>query len=280
MRKIGAHVSISGGLDKAVKRAQKMGANTIQIFSGSPRSWARKMPNQPMANNFKKLASKNQVSPVFVHSLYLINLATNKPELLKKSQKALEFDLKFCNLIGAQGAIFHLGSHQGRGLESVKDQIVKTCQQVLKNIPGPSQLILENTAPMGGKVGATFEELAYLINKINSDRVKICLDSAHLFTSKYPTSTQAELKKTIKEFTQKIGTNRLVCIHLNDSMEPAQSGKDRHANIGQGHLGLRGIANWLNHPPLKSLPFIIETPGFNNQGPDKKNLDILKGLVD
>ena len=277
-RRIGAHVSVSGGLHLAPQRAFKLGANTMQIFSGSPRGWHRRFPSLQSIKVFKKEVKRYHIHPVFIHSLYLINLGSQNPTLLKNSVEALIYDLRLAAAIGARGTIFHLGSHLGRGFKTVAPQVAQLLSQVLQKTK-VGWLIIEHSARAGGKLGSRFEELRFFLQKLNNPRLKVCLDSCHLFVSGYGLKTRASLNRTLQKFNRLIGLKNLVCFHLNDAAAPFNSGIDRHQNIGQGYIGLDGFRQILNHPQLKHLPFIIETPGFEKSGPDKENIDRLKGLV-
>jgi len=277
--KIGAHVRTAGGVDLAVERAQEMGAETIQIFSGAPQAWRRKNYKDEEVASYKDKVSETGIEPTFIHGLYLVNLATDKPELLAKSYDALVQEMNSAHLIGAKGVIFHLGSHKGAGYDERVGQVVEYVTKVIDATPDDTWLILENSAGMGGSVGSHFAELGQIIRESGSNRVKVCLDTQHTFAAGYDVKTADGLKKTMDEFDKEIGIANLVAVHANDSKCELAGGLDRHENIGEGHIGRDGFVNILSHPAFADVSFLLEVPGFGESGgPDKQNVDILKQL--
>lgn len=276
--RIGAHVSTAGGAEKAIDRAQELGAETIQIFGASPQSWRRKTYGAAEVEVFRQKAQAAAVGPVFLHGVYLVNLATSNPENLAKSVEALIHDMHVCHLLGAKGVIFHIGSHRGAGIEAVFHQIRDSIRQILEASPEDTWLILENSAGMGDAIGSRFAELARILNEVGSQRLKVCLDTQHMFASGYDVKTKDGLQDAMEEFQREIGLANLVAVHANDSKCPLGGAVDRHENIGQGHIGRDGFANIMGHPAFQDVPFLLEVPGFANQGPDKENVDILKAI--
>jgi deoxyribonuclease-4 len=276
--KIGAHVRTSGGVDKAIDRAEAIGAETIQIFSGAPQAWRRKEYQPEEVEAYKARVTETGIGPAFVHGVYLINLATDKGENLAKSLDALVHDMNVCHLLGSSGVIFHLGSHRGAGFDKVLPQVVDSVCKVVDGTPDDTWLILENSAGMGGAVGSKFSELGTIIREAESPRVKVCLDTQHMFAAGYDVTTRDGLDAAIAEFDAEVGLDRLVAVHANDSKCPLAGGVDRHENIGEGHIGLDGFQNLMPHPAFRDVPFLIETPGFDDQGPDRRNVEILKDL--
>jgi deoxyribonuclease-4 len=276
--RIGAHVSTSGGVDKAIDRALDLGAETIQVFSGAPQAWRRKTYKTEEVADYKKKVAETGIGPAFIHGLYLMNFASQNPDLLAKSYDAIVAEMHAASLIGAKGVIFHLGSHKGVGYESCVDQVIEYCGRILEATPPDAWLILENSAGMGGAVGSRFAELGRIAREAGGDRVKVCLDTQHTFAAGYDVKTPAGLKKTMAEFDADIGLERLVAVHANDSKIPLGGGVDRHANIGEGHIGRDGFLNIFSHPAFAEVPFLLEVPGFEDNGPDKQNVEILKDL--
>ncbi|MCI0814908.1 MAG: deoxyribonuclease IV [Chloroflexi bacterium] len=276
--KLGAHVRTAGGVDKAVDRAEEMGAETIQVFSGAPQAWRRKNYSKEEVTAFKARLKETGIGPVFIHGLYLMNFGTDNPELLKKSQEALIAEMNSASLIGARGVIFHLGSHKGAGYEARVGQVVDQCRQVLDATPGDAWLILENAAGQGGAIGSKFAELGRIAQESGSDRVKICLDTQHTFAAGYDVKTREGLDATMAEFDKEIGLDRLAAVHANDSKIELGGSRDRHENIGEGFIGRDGFENLLSHAAFADVPFLLEVPGFDDSGPDKANVDILKEL--
>jgi deoxyribonuclease-4 len=282
--RIGAHTSASGGLVRSIERARAMGAETLQIFGAAPQSWRRKVYSQEEAEAFRAAAQAADIWPVFLHGVYLVNLATSVPENLAKSQDALIADMRVCALIGAKGVIFHVGSHRGVGFRQTLSQVVGSIRRVLDETPEETWLILENSAGMGNSIGSHFEELAAIMSEVASPRVKVCLDTQHAFASGYQVATADGLAQTVDQFEREVGLAHLVAIHANDSKCPLGGGVDRHENIGEGHIGREGFEAIMAHPAFQDLPFLLEVPGFPKEGkkpegPDKENVDILKAIA-
>ena len=276
MRFVGGHVSIAGGLPNATTNTLKIGGNCMQIFAGSPRLWFRKPFSETEVSSFLKGNLENNIGPVFIHGLYLVNLATNNQDLLEKSVNSLVADLNNGSQIRSEGVIFHIGSHQGRGFDEVKDQLVASIQRIL-DLTKDTNLILENDAGQNGKIGS-IEELSYLKEKINSNRIKICLDTAHLFESGVDLRNQHKINLFIEQLKELKIIDDVVCIHLNDSATDLDSHRDMHANLGEGKIGLEGLSFFINTKELKNLPLILEVPGDDRQGPNRHNINIAKEL--
>lgn len=275
MRRIGAHVSTAGGLTKALVRAREIGANCLQIFAGSPRSWARKLYSIEESDAYLATAETADFSPVFIHALYLVNLATDNPDLLKKSVDSLIFDLKNGQAINSAGVIVHLGSHQGRGFPAVADQVAGVIKQIIsatKDVP----FIIENSAGQKGKIGS-LPEISELFKRVNHPRLKICLDSAHLFAAGYNLRELSAVDSVVAELVNLDLLPHLVCLHVNDSKTDLNSRNDQHANLGDGKIGLAGLSKFVNHPDFSHLPLILEVPGEAGM-PDARQIAIAKSL--
>lgn len=278
MRKIGGHVSMAGSLVNAVKNTTQIGGNCMQIFAGSPRLWFRKPFPDDQVSEFLKQTESLNITPTFIHSLYLVNLASINPETLEKSINSLIIDMQNGSRIKSAGVIVHIGSHLGAGFDSVKNQVVTVIKKIL-SATKDCDLILENDAGQNGKIGSP-EELSFLINSINDNRLKVCIDTAHLFESGVDIRKQEDVTKFSKQLIELDILEKLVCIHLNDSATTLGSHRDMHANIGEGEIGLTGLGNLINHQSFSHLPLILEVPGENHEGPDEKNISIVKKLVD
>jgi deoxyribonuclease-4 len=276
--RIGAHVSTSGGVDKGIDRALDLGAECIQVFSGAPQAWKRKIYKKEEVADYKKKVEETGIEPAFIHGLYLMNFASQNPDQLAKSYEAIVAEMQAASLIGAKGVIFHLGSHKGAGYESCVEQVIDYCRRILEATPDDTWLILENAAGQGGAVGSKFAELGRIARESGSDRVKVCLDTQHTFAAGYDLKTPAGLEKAMAEFDAEIGLERLVAVHANDSKIPLGGGVDRHANIGEGHIGRDGFVNIMSHATFADIPFLLEVPGFEDPGPDTQNVAILKEL--
>ena len=276
--KVGAHVGSSGGLTTAFERAAAIGAETIQIFGAPPQQWRRRKIRPDECEAFKAMTAETDIEPVFIHGTYLINLATESPEQLAKSSEALSGDLQLASAIGAKGVIFHVGSHKGVGFQQVLPQISETLRKVLDSTPDDAWIILENSAGMGGSVGAKIEELGAIIDACDSKRLRVCIDTEHAFAAGYNVADAKALIEVMKEFDRAIGLERFVAVHANDSKIPLGGGVDRHDNIGEGHIGRAGFEVIMAHSAFADVPFLLEVPGFDKEGPDKPNVDALKEI--
>lgn len=268
---------MAGSLLNAVTKTKEIGGNCMQIFAGSPRLWSRKPFPDDQVKGFVEAVEKSDISPTMIHALYLVNLASLNKDILEKSINSLITDMQNGARIHSAGVIVHIGSHLGAGFDSIKDQIVAVIQRVLASTEN-CDLVLENDAGQNGKIGSP-EEISYLIKTINSDRLKMCLDSAHLFESGVDIRNADSIEKFSQELIKLDLADKLVCLHLNDSATILDSHRDMHANIGEGEIGLAGLGQLINHPTFSSLPLILEVPGDNRGGCDQKNISLVKGLL-
>lgn len=275
--KIGAHVSTAGGLHKSIENAEKIGAQCIQIFGASPQQWHVRIPEKQEIEKFKKALIASTIGSVFLHAAYLVNLASINPENAKKSIDSLAAHLHIAELIGAQGLIFHLGSSKGGTRDDAIKQTVQGMHAVLEKVPGKSCLIMENSAGGGEKLGALIEEIGKLYKAARNERVKVCIDTAHAFEAGVITEfSPPHIKRLCDELERAVGLENVVALHVNDSKTACGSHHDRHENIGEGHIGLAGFKALARERRLHHAAWILEVPGFENEGPDKKNIEILK----
>ncbi|MQG73915.1 MAG: deoxyribonuclease IV [SAR202 cluster bacterium] len=278
--RIGAHVSASGGIDKAIDRAVEIGAECVQIFPSAPQTWTFRAPPEESVLSFLEKTKEFDVGPNFLHGIYLVNLGSPQPENLNKSRAALVNYLNVASMIGAQGVIFHSGSHKGVGFKSVLSQTVERMTEVLDASPSDTQLIIENCAGMGNQIGASFSEIGQIMKGLASPRVKVCLDTQHSFAAGYDVRSREGLERTLEEFDAEVGLEHLVAVHANDSKIPFAGGVDRHENIGFGSIGIEGFQCIMEHPALAEIPFLLEVPGIERKGPDRENVDVLKRIRD
>lgn len=296
-RKIGAHVSASGGLDKAVERAHAIGANCAQIFSASPQVWKR---TDLSKFDTKKMFSKREelhVDPIFTHSLYLINLATDNPDLLRKSFDALQYDLQFDSMLKGSGIVVHLGSHQGRGFEAVREQVAQQIVKLLETTPEDSTFLIENSAGQKGKLCGDLSEVRWLIDRVDAllastahgdsgaipviSRLGWCFDTCHAHAAGYSLGESQDsliAKNALAEITSLHLWDSLRIIHVNDSKDAFDSHKDRHENLGKGNISQEDLQFFVNHEAVAKIPLILEVPGFEKTGPDAQNIEYLKLL--
>lgn len=276
MVSVGAHVSVAGGLQNGIEKAVKIGAHTIQIFGSSPRQWASRFPDQHSIDLYKEALKKSEVSSVYLHAPYLVNLGTPDEEHWRKSIQNLIEHLQIAKLINANGLIFHVGAISESTREYALDRAALGMKEVLKQVKGKTQLIMENSAGGPSKIGSNIDDLAVIFKKVKSSRVKICLDTAHALESGLIEAyTPPLIKKLFDEFDKKIGLEHLSVLHVNDSKTPYNSHHDLHENIGEGFIGIKGFKNLALEKRVRNKPWILEVPGFENEGPDKKNIELL-----
>ena len=268
---------MAGSLVNAVTKTVEIGGNCMQIFAGSPRLWFRKPFPEDQVKSFILETEKHHIKTTFIHALYLVNLASTNQDILEKSINSLIIDMKNGASIHCAGVIVHIGSHLGAGFDTVKDQLISAIKRILTNTKN-CDLILENDAGQNGKIGSP-EEIGFLIETINSDRLKMCLDSAHLFESGIDIRNVESINKFAELLKNLHLIDRLVCIHLNDSGTVLNSHHDLHANLGEGEIGLEGLRSFVNHPSLKHLPLILEVPGETHSGCNAKNITLAKSLI-
>ena len=259
-------------------RACKIGAEAIQIFASAPQSWRPGTHTDEALAAMAARATECGIAPVFLHGIYLINLASADETLVNRSVGSLKQSLQFCAATGARGTIFHTGSHKGAGFESVLTQIAGAIERVLAETPETAWLVLENSAGQGGTVGGRFEELGEIIRAVGSERVKVCLDTCHAFAAGYDLTSAAGVDQTLQELDAQVGLDRLVALHANDSKAGLGSGLDRHENIGEGGIGREGFRLILSALGPRDLPLILEVPGYEKGGPDQRNVETLREI--
>ena len=276
--KIGAHVSTAGGISNAVARGQEIGCEAIQIFGSSPQAWAFKPVSGEQIERFKQGLIDAGIGSVFLHAIYLINLGTSSEETL---QKGIDSLINYMNLaadIGADGVIVHPGSHGGRGFEAVLPQAAEAIKTVLDTAPEGPCLAVENMAGMGQHIGAKFDELGWILDAVDSPRLKICLDTQHAFAAGYDLTNPQGIQAMLAELDSGPGSANVAAVHANDSKRVCGSGVDRHDNIGDGFIGEEGFAAIMANSAFAEVPFLLEVPGFEGKGPDQQNMDLLKKI--
>lgn len=274
---IGAHVSSAGGISKSIERASAIGAESMQIFVSSPRTWAFKPPSDQEVKSFHEKLIDSAISSVFIHGTYLINLG-GESDLVAKSVDILKQHMVVAGRIGSQGVIFHSGSHKGKGFDGVFKQASDALKEVLENSPDDVPLIIENCAGMGAQIGSSFGELGNLLREVDHPNLKICLDTEHAFAAGYDIANREKLRDCMEEFDREIGLDKLVVVHANDSKVVLGGGVDRHENIGDGYIGISGFENIIAHEAFECVPFLLEVPGIHKKGPDIENMTRLKAI--
>jgi len=277
---IGAHVSPAGGLPKEIERGVQRGCEAIQIFNQSPRMWKPTTYRVQDVAAFREAMSESPINAVLIHAVYLLNCASDDPEIRAKSLTSLTHSLRVGHEIGSSGVVLHPGSAKTGDVGKAIAQAGETIAEALEESED-CELHLENTAGTGGTLGRSFEELAALLEASGGGkRLGVCLDSCHLLASGYDIRTTGGMSSMLSEATRKLGAGKVRSLHLNDSQTPLGSNRDRHANLGAGELGEEGCMAFLSAPGLQKLPCVLETPGENREGPGRKEIELAKELRD
>lgn len=261
---LGAHTSIAGGVENALYQGQSIGASTIQLFTANQRQWASRPLTQESIDNWKKALEQTGLKSIMSHDSYLINLGCPNPEILAKSRSGFREEVIRCLQLGLSYCNFHPGCALEAGLEKCLDCIVESILQVQDLFTGkdPLRLLIETTAGQGSTVGAKFEEISYIIERVK-DKIPIgvCIDTCHVFVAGYDIRTKEGVETMLSQFDSAIGLEHLYAFHLNDSVKELGTRVDRHADIGKGCIGIECFKTIMQHPKLMHLPKYLETPG-------------------
>jgi deoxyribonuclease-4 len=277
---IGAHVSPAGGPAKALERGDERGCRSIQIFNQSPRQWKPHSYSDDQLAEYREAIEGSGVEAVLIHAVYLLNPASDDPDIREKSLASLTTSLRVGDALGAAGVVLHPGS----ALKGEVGPAIKRAGEVVKEAlaeSGSCELHLEDTAGAGGTLGRTFEELAKLLRACGrSKRLGVCLDSCHLLASGYDVRTIEGVDEMLERFDAEVGLEKLRSLHLNDSLQPLGSNRDRHAPVGKGEMGEDGCAAFLSAPAFENLPCILETPGDDDPpgGPAREQIELTEKL--
>jgi len=274
---IGAHVSSSGGIHTAIDRAVAIGAESVQVFTQSPRTWRPTNHDPATFDLFRERRAEAGIDGTLCHALYLCNLAAPDDAVYEKSIAAMRNTMEVASAIGAH-VVFHVGSHLGSGLEAGLERVLPAMEQVLELSTDETWLLMENSAGAGGTIGRSVEELATIFERLGRpDRLGVCLDSCHLYVSGVDVADPAALDACLDELDATIGLDRLRALHVNDSKAPLGSNRDRHENVGDGLIGEK-LGVFLADPRLQGLPAVLETAGPQNRGPDAGEIRKTKEL--
>jgi len=274
--RLGFQVSIRAKIYEAVDRAKELGAETMQIFSRNPRGWQVLELDRDDTQDFKNRRKRENIFPLFVHIPYLINIASPDKRLYVKSINAYVEDIMRADLLGAEFFVTHLGNHMGKGEENGIKRFKDALNIVIAKSNPKLTILLETTAGSGSSLGYRFEQIASIIDRIeHKEKIGVCLDTQHVYAAGY--NIVNDLNGTIRTFDGIIGINKLMAIHLNDSKSALGSHVDRHEHIGKGKIGLSAFQKILNHPKLKHLPFVMETPKRTAED-DFNNMKIVRKL--
>ncbi len=272
---IGPHVTISKGFGKAAEIAASIGANTFQFFSRNPRGGNAKEFDQKDLDKFNKIRKENNFGPILAHAPYTVNLGGTKDEVYDFAKRAIKDDIYRMNSIGIEYLCFHPGSHIGGGVEFGTKRIIDGLNEAIQGDEN-LMVLIETMSGKGSEIGVTFEEVKDIIDgMVHKDRVGVCLDTCHIFSAGYDIVNK--LDEVVEEFDRVIGLDKLKAVHLNDSMMPFASNKDRHAAIGEGTIGFDALMSFVTHEKLKHLPFYLETP-LDEKG-HKEEIEVIRNEV-
>ena len=277
---LGAHISTAGGLHKAFGRMEQVKGKALQIFTKNQRQWITKEITEEEADKFRRCWEESGKPPIAAHDSYLINLASDKPEIKEKSISAMAHEIKRVKILGIPFLVMHPGSHTGAGVEKGLARVVKNLDHAidLAKVPEGVTILIETTAGQGTGLGADFSEISYILeNSTHSNRLGVCFDTCHVFAAGYDIRTPETYEETFSEFDRIIGIDRLKFFHLNDSKNDLGSRVDRHEHIGKGFIGLPGFRLLLNDSRFADHPMVLETPKKNDD--DRKNLAVLRKLI-
>ena len=265
-------MSIAGGLNKTAQNVVKMNANTMQIFSRNPRGSNFKNPSEKEVEEFQKIRKEHPFGPILAHAPYTMNLASAKPEVYEFACDVIREDIQRMDNLGIENIVFHPGSHTGIGTEAGIENIIRGLNQAITESQNIT-VLLETMSGKGTEIGVRFEELKTIRDGVNHpEKVGICLDTCHVFSAGYDIVNH--LEEVLDELDENIGLSYLKAIHLNDSMMPFGSRKDRHATIGDGEIGLEALMKVITNPRLAGIPFYLETP-LDDAG-HKKEIQMIK----
>ncbi len=276
--RFGFHVSIAGGFTNVIERANRLGCETVQIFTASNKQWKRTPLDPDVVAGFRASLKETQLHPLTVHLFYLPNLATPDEELLERSRQALSAELGRSSILGADFLVLHPGAFKNSNMDEGISRVATSLNQAISSATTKKvKILVENTSGGGTRLGGSFDDLARIIDGVGKkDSVGICLDTAHAFQAGYPLHTSKGLEETLAQIDHLIGLEKLLLLHLNDSKTPLGSHNDRHWHIGKGEMGIQAFRRIINHPKLKHLSAVMETPSA--PGGDVRNMAMVKKL--
>ncbi len=278
--KFGAHVSIAGGIFNAPLNAAKIGCETFQFFSRSPRGGAAPAINKEIKEKFINNCQEHGFSSYYIHTPYYINFASTNNRIRKGSIEIVRQELERGDQLAVTATMTHLGSAKDIDDSEIVQKVAEGLIQVLKGYNGKNQFLIEIAAGAGKIIGSTFEEIAAIIKTVEKKvkyKIGVCFDTAHAFASGYDLRDQKSVNETLRQFAQSIGRDRLVVVHINDSLVSLGERKDRHANIGKGKIGINGFKSLLCHKWMRDMDFVLETP-WETESTIKKDLNTLKRI--
>ncbi len=281
MKILGAHMSIAGGMGRAVERGADVGCDAIQVFTKSSNQWRARPLSDEEILEFKRLRDETGISPVVAHASYLINLASPDKDLYERSTSAFGEEVDRCETLGIPSLVAHPGSHMGAGEKAGIARVARALNRILRaRRRRHVQVLLETTAGQGDSVGHRFEHLREIMGGLESpDRVGVCLDTCHVFAAGYDLRTRRSYHAVMEEFDKIVGLERIRAFHLNDCKKELGCRVDRHEHIGKGFLGLDAFRWLMNDPRFDGIPMLLETPKGKDYAEDRVNLAVLRSLA-
>jgi deoxyribonuclease-4 len=278
--RIGAHVSTRGHIWEAIGRAKDIGAECMQVFVSYPQRWLVPALPEDDAQEFRRLATLEDVAPVYLHAIYLINFGSEDPDLFEKSIQALANYLKVAAQLNAAGVIAHMGSALSRPLPEAEESVAVGLEAALRKADNGVPILIENNAGSGNCLGSTFAQIGRFIDMCHGDeRLQVCIDTAHTFASGYDYPNGQCRQQMFDDIQHSCGFSRVRALHVNDSKARFGSGVDRHENLGDGYIGLQGLQDILLPLAANGCDFMLEVPGYEGHGPDKRSIETLRKLV-
>ncbi len=278
---LGAHVSIAGGMAKAIDRGSELDCTTIQVFVKNASQWKGKPISREEADEFGNRHGASKIGPLVAHATYLINLAADKPENLSNSKATFGDEIDRCDLLGIDGLVVHPGAHLGQGIDAALEKIATSLVEILEKRPqGKTRVLLENTAGQGTLVGFRLEHLARIRDLTGiPERIGICVDTCHAYAAGYALDDAIAYEDFFSELRSRFAPDSLGCIHMNDSKFALGSNRDRHANLGRGEIPVSLFERLVNDPALANVPMILETPLGDEGDGHRVDLELLRSLA-
>ncbi len=276
--RFGAHMSIAGGIQRAVDRAVEVDCETLQVFTKSARQWAARPLDDDEVEAFRSRRTDAGIDPAVAHASYLINLGSADNDLWERSCDSFVVEIDRCARLGLDGIVIHPGAHGGDGEQAGLDRVAEALESVIERAPAGPRVLLETTAGQGTALGGRLEHLRWFLDRLGSERLGVCLDTCHLHAAGYSLSSPADVESSLTQIEAVIGFENVYVMHCNDSLGEAGSHRDRHAHIGAGTIGEEGFAALLTDPRLHAMPAVLETPKDEAGDWDRANLARLRAL--
>ncbi len=276
---LGVHVSIAGGIEKAIARGEEIGCTAIQVFTRNASRWQAKPLSDRSVAAFREARARSSLGYVAAHDSYLINLASPDEQLRRKSIAAFVDEMVRCDRLGIADLVMHPGAHMGRGISAGLATVAESFRSIFSEAPATVRVLIENTAGQGTSLGADFAEIAEILSRVGNDRLAVCFDTCHAFAAGYDLRSEQSYQRVMEDFEQLLGMESLALFHLNDCKKPLGSRVDRHEHVARGMIGVAGFAALMTDPRFVRVPKILETPSGEQHCHDLENLALLRRLA-